>query len=324
MTASRLPENPPGKTLSLVIPCYEEEESLPFLMERLQEVECRLDERGVGLQLILVDDGSGDGTFPALRRAAEQRPGTTVVKLSRNFGAWPACSAGLEQVRGDALVFLSADLQDPPELVVQMVDHWLEGHKFVICARSDRDDPWLSKLSSDLYYKLVRWMIAPDFPRGGYDIALMDRQMLPYLRRASKHVNQALLAYWLGFSPKVIPYHRPGRAHGASGWSLARRITFFIDSLLGFSVVPIRLMSLLGLLVSGFSAFYGLWVVVDAIRGQLVVQGFATTVALICFLLGIVIFMLGIIGEYLWRIFDEVSRRPEVVVDEVYTPEARE
>ena len=125
MTASRSPENPPGKTLSLVIPCYEEEESLPFLMQRLREVESQLEERSVALQLILVDDGSGDGTYPALRKAANERPGTTVVKLSRNFGAWPACSAGLEQVRGDALVFLSADLQDPPELVVEMVDHWL-------------------------------------------------------------------------------------------------------------------------------------------------------------------------------------------------------
>jgi dolichol-phosphate mannosyltransferase len=160
--------------------------------------------------------------------------------------------------------------------------------------------------------------VVKDYPRGGFDVALMDAALLPYLRDSSKNINTPLFAYWLGFEPEVIVYERQKRLHGKSRWSFSKKLKFFIDSIWGFSVVPIRLISFLGLLVSIASFTYGLVIAVNAIRGKISVQGFPTIVALISFLLGMVLFTLGIIGEYVWRIFDEVNKRPESVIEEIF------
>jgi dolichol-phosphate mannosyltransferase len=146
----------------------------------------------------------------------------------------------------------------------------------------------------------------------------MDRVMLPYLQKSSKNINPPLFEYWLGFKPEIIPYHRQRRLHGKSGWSVPKKIKFFLDSILGFSIVPIRAISLIGVIVSLLSFAYGAWIMINTLLGRGEVRGFATIVALIAFLLGLVIIMLGIIGEYLWRIFDETSSRPEAVIDEIY------
>lgn len=306
------------KKLSVITPIYYEAESIPLLFEKLQEVEKELLKRDIELELIFVDDGSDDDSLGELLRIREQRKQTKIVKLSRNFGAVHASKAGMQFVTGDCFMLLAADLQDPPELIVKMADLWLKGHKYVVCARSGRAEPITTRMFSSLYYKLVRLFIIRDFPREGYDMALMDRAMLNSLKNSSKSMNPSLLAFWLGFKPEVIYYKRPKRMHGESHWTFARKLTFFIDSYLGFSVVPIRLMSLIGVIVSGLSVIYGSIIVIGALRGKVVVQGFPTVVALTSFLLGIVIFMLGIIGEYLWRISDEMNKRPEWVIDEVY------
>jgi dolichol-phosphate mannosyltransferase len=199
-----------------------------------------------------------------------------------------------------------------------MVDRWLAGIKYVLCRRTDRDDPVTSKVFSYLYYWLIRMFVIPDFPKGGYDLALMDRSLLPHLQRSSKNINPAILAYWLGFKPDVLEYCRQRRTHGRSRWTLAKKAVYFIDSILGFSVLPIRLISALGFAASSISLGYGVLVVVSAALGHGKVQGFPTLVALVTFLLGLIIIMLGIIGEYLWRVFDEVNARPETVIDEIY------
>lgn len=305
------------KRLSLIVPFYFEEESAPLLFERLLPIQKQLLDRQVELELIFVDDGSGDGTLRTLTKFQEQHPNTVVIKLTRNFGAWPACRAGMQHITGDCFMFLSADLQDPPELILPMVDYWLAGKRFVICERNTREDPLGAKLLSYCYYRLVRWIVVKDFPKGGYDIALMDRTMLPSLLKTSKNMSLSLMAFWLGFKPEVLYYDRPERVRGQSGWSFAMKLKFFIDSLLGFTVFPIRIMSLFGLLVSSLSAFYGLYLIIDTVFGEHHAIGVSEISALNCFLLGVVILMLGIIGEYLWRIFDELNNRPEWVIDEI-------
>ena len=152
----------------------------------------------------------------------------------------------------------------------------------------------------------------------GYDLALMDRVFLPHLRNSAKNINPYLFAYWLGFKPEVIHYQRKERSHGTSRWTFSKKVKLFLDSLLGFSIVPIRAISGIGILVSMISFSYGLFIVINALLGRTDVAGFATIVALISFLLGLMIVMLGVIGEYIWRIFDEINQRPESVIEEIY------
>lgn len=307
------------RTLSVIVPVYYNAESLPLLFERLCRVEQQLLEaHAVGLQLIFVNDGSRDGSHAALMEIKRQRPDATIVRLSRNFGAVRASRAGFRFVEGDAFLILAADLQDPPELLLEMTPRWLAGSKFVIAVRASREDPWLSRVYSWFYYRLLRAVVLPGYPKRGFDIALMDRSMLEPMRNCSKNAFTPLLAYWLGYEPDVISYHRPKREHGRSGWTFIKKLQAFLDVMLGFSVTPIRLISAVGVLVAGGSFAYGVAVVVNALYGNIPVSGFAALASLITFLLGTIILMLGIIGEYLWRIFDEVNRRPESVIDEVF------
>jgi glycosyltransferase involved in cell wall biosynthesis len=240
------------------------------------------------------------------------------VKLTRNFGAVHASKTGLRFVTGDAFLVLAADLQDPPRLIVEMADAWRTGAKYVVCAREGREDGLSSRLFAAVYYRLVRLLVAPDYPTGGYDMALLDRALLPHLTESAKNINPPLFTFWLGFTPHVIGYVRQKRAHGRSRWTFAKRLKFFIDSLIGFSIVPLRFMSLIGLVVATASFAYGTSIFVNGLLHRVDVRGFATIATLIAFLLGLVIVMLGLLGEYLWRIFDEVSRRPEAVVETVY------
>lgn len=306
------------KIVSVVVPVYYNAGSLPALFDRLQAVERELVEHHqVRLQLIFVNDGSRDDSQQALLTLKAQRPETTVVRLARNFGAVRASRTGFRFVQGDAFVIIAADLQDPPELLLEMVPRWLAGGKFVIAVRASRGDPWISRMYSSMYYRILRLLVVPEYPEGGFDMALMDRAMLEPMRNSSKNAFTPLLAYWLGYQPEVVTYHRPARAHGTSRWTFSRKVQALLDVMLGFSVTPIRLISAIGAVVAGLSFGYGIMVVIGALLGKIQVSGFATLAILITFLLGLIIIMLGVIGEYLWRIFDEVNKRPETVIDEV-------
>lgn len=306
------------KKLSVIVPVYFNEESLPLLFRELQEVERQLVELGVEMELILVDDGSGDSSFSEMLKIKAQRPATRLVKLSRNFGAVHSSKTGYQFVTGDGFLVIAADLQDPPQLIVEMARRWLDGSKFVMCVREKRGDPETSKLFAKLYYRLLRAMVVSDYPDGGYDLALMDRVMLPHMQASGKNINPNVFAFWLGFTPEVIPYERQKRLHGKSRWTFRKKLKFFLDTLLGFSIVPLRLISLTGLVVSAASLAFVCFVVVNGLLGRYSVPGFATLASIISFLLGLVICMLGVIGEYVWRIFDEINRRPEAVIEEVH------
>ena len=303
------------KTLSVVVPVYYNEQSLPALFEKLLEVEQQLGALGLALELIFVDDGSGDESWKVLLNLRERRPATRLIKLSRNFGAVHASKAGYRYVTGDCFVTVAADLQDPPEVIVEMAKHWLAGSRFVISERAHRDDPLLSRSFSFIYYKMLNALVMRDYPAGGFDMALMDRAMQGPMVNSAKNVFTPLLAFWLGFKPTIIKYDRPKRAHGKSRWTFSRKVKTFLDVMLGFSVTPIRIMSALGVVVAVVSFTYGsivsLWALIQGVQ----VPGFASLVSLITFLQGVIILMLGLIGEYLWRIFDETNRRPEVVVE---------
>ncbi len=311
--------------VSVIVPVYFNAGSLAPLAERLESVERRLTESGLDLELIFVDDGSLDASWSELLKIRQRRPETVLVQLSRNFGMPQAVKAGAAFVTGNCFVILAADLQDPPDLIPEMAHRWLAGASFVICVRRSRRDPLLSKMFSAIYYWLLRRLAIPDYPSGGYDLSLMDAAFIPHLRRSGKTSYTLVFLYWLGLKPDVILYDRAEREHGKSRWSLSKRLTASLDVLLGFTVVPIRMISLIGVIVAGASFAYGTFQVVRAIVGRTDVAGFASVVSLISFLVGLVIVMLGIIGEYLWRVFVEVNGRPGFVVARALLPQnARE
>lgn len=304
------------KTLSIVVPVYFNEHSLPDLFDKLSCIEQLLKQKDMQLELIFVDDGSQDSSLSLLRLFVATRPGTKVIKLSRNFGAISAVKTGLNYITGDCFLFLAADLQDPPELIPEMVSRWKNGTKYIICERMDRQDPLGSKIFSAVYYKLLRKFVIASYPENGFDLALMDKQFLPYLKDSGKHVNFPLFPYWLGFTPEKIPYVRLARVHGKSRWTFGKKWKLMIDSIFSFSFAPVRLISTIGLVVSLVSFAYGTVVVLSALFGKVEVPGFATLATLVSFLLGLIIVMLGVMSEYIWRIFDEVNRHPYAVVEE--------
>lgn len=303
------------KTISIVVPVYYNEGSLPHLYMALKKLEENLLQRGVALELIFVDDGSGDDSFLELMKIKRARPATKVIKLTRNFGNIRAEKTGYRYVTGDCFCALSADLQDPPELVEEMVDYWLDGEKFVICVREQREDPPLTTFFANLFYKLVRHLVIRNYPRGGFDLALMDKAMLPYMLNSGKNINTAMFAYSLGFEPKKIRYKRQKRQYGKSRWTFAKKFNYFIDSILGFSVIPLHLISWIGITLAIVSFLYGAYVILDVLIKGIEVPGFASLFTLTAFLFGLTLTMLGIIGQYIWRIFDEVNGAPESVIE---------
>lgn len=306
------------KKISVIIPVYYNAAGLPSLFSRLESLEENLLLKNCSLELIFVDDGSQDSSLNLLLKFKEKRSETKVVKLTRNFGAIKCSKVGLKFVTGDAFVILAADLQDPPELILDMYEKWLSGAKFVICERNSRDDPFFSKLFAHIYYKLVRMLVIKNYPKGGYDLALMDKDLLPYFLDSSKSAVPSLLGFWLGFKPEIIPYHRELRKYDKSKWTFSKKLTLFLDVMLGFSITPIRAISLVGFFVSILSFGYGGSVVIGGLMNKIPIQGYATIVALITFLLGLIIIMLGFISEYLWRIFNEINKRPEAVIEEFW------
>jgi len=303
-------------TLSMIVATYFNADSLPRLFTELGKFEQALAAQGLNLELIFVDDGSGDDSFAQLMAFRGRRPKTKVIKLSRNFGAPAAVKAGMRFVTGDCFLFFAADLQEPLEQVVLMAEQWVGGHKLVLSARRSRDDPMATRAFAAVFRTMVRFTIRRDYPSGGVGLVLMDNVMLLPMINSAKNINPNVYAFWLGFNPKILEYDRAARESGRSSWTFQKKFQYAIDTLTGFSVVPIRLMSAIGLITAICSFAYAVRIVIASLSGEIDVSGFATIVTVNAFLGGCTLFMLGIIGEYLWRIFDQVSGRPEAVVAE--------
>jgi dolichol-phosphate mannosyltransferase len=268
-----------------------------------------------------VDDGSGDHSLPLLLEYQRDHPTEIkVVRLTRNFGSMAAIQAGFTVATGDCVGMISADLQDPPELFIDMISYWEKGSKAVFAIRQDRDEGSLQKLLSNTYYSLIRKLAIENYPTGGFDFFLLDRQVVMELNRIQeKNTNLMTLAFWLGFRPVMLPYVRRQRSKGKSRWTFAKKIKLFIDTFVAFSFFPIRMLSVLGLLVALGSFLYGAFVLCYWWFFGIEVKGYVPIVVVLSFNSGLQMAMLGVLGEYLWRTLDEVRRRPQFVIDEIYT-----
>lgn len=301
--------------LSIVVPACNEEEVLAAFFERIGTV---LKEITGDYEIVCVDDGSSDNTLALLTLAHRDDPRVKVIKLSRNFGKEIALTAGLHAASGDAVVPIDADLQDPPELIGEMVEKWRAGAKMVIAVRSDREtDSRLKRVTANAFYKVIRGIGDIPIPGNAGDFRLMDRSVVEALKGLPERTrfNKGLFA-WLGFSPEIVTYQRPARAAGRSKWRYWRLWNFALEGIFSFSTVPLRIWTYLGALVAVGAMAYAVWIVVRTLAYGVDMPGYASLATMQLFFSGLIMIGLGILGEYVGRVFIEVKRRPLYLVEE--------
>ncbi len=298
--------------VSCVVPAYNEHDNLGLLLPRLQAV---LMQTGADWEIIVVDDGSRDATA-MLMSAWTQNPGFRYVQLSRNFGKEPAITAGIEAAAGDAVLILDADLQHPPELLPKMLSRWQAGVDMVYAVRENRDDESVGKrLGTKLFYSLLKSSRGVEVPPHAGDFRLMDRSVVDALLRLPER-NRFMkgLYAWVGFNTEAIQYVPDARLHGESRFNGLTLLRLALAGLMSFTTWPLRLVSLIGFMVSICSFAYGLFIVAEYLLYKNPVDGWPTIVTVLLFFSGINLMSLGVVGEYIAGIFDEVKGRPLYIV----------
>lgn len=305
--------------ISYIIPCYYNEGNIPVTSKTLLENEARFPE-GTEFEYVFVDDGSKDNTLGELLKFYEQCPEKVrVVKLASNVGSFNAILAGMHYATGDCNAMLAADLQDPPELIPQMMEHWSKGYKLVIANRQDREESFGQKLFSNTYHYLIKRFALRHVPEGGFDLVLFDRQLKDEIVKIDeKNTNVLYLLTWLGFEYVNIPYVRRKRDIGKSRWTLKKKIKMFIDSFVAFSFFPIRAISVTGTILGLIAFLYGIFVIIAKFTDLIPVEGWTTMMVVLLFVSSFQMIALGIIGEYVWRALDSSRNRPNFVVDKVF------
>lgn len=304
--------------ISFIIPCYESEGNIPVTGRALIANEKRFPKNTL-FEYIFVDDGSADRTLHELTKFHKKYPKkVVVVKLSRNFGSNNASLAGLGVATGDCSVFLAADLQDPPELVPAMFAYWQKGTKLILANRTGRHDDIVSKSLSGTFHALMRRFIFPGAPTGGFNLCLFDRQLQKdILKLKEKNFYLPYLLLWLGYTYVTIPYVRRKRLIGHSQWTMSKRITSFIDAFVSFTDMPLRFISICGILLSVAALVYGAMVIYARLTSHIPVEGWTSLVIILLFISSFQMIALGIIGEYLWRTLDAARTRPPYIIDKI-------
>ena len=303
--------------ISVVIPVYQNEKSLDRLFTRLDGVLLDLQIKGRKLEIIFVNDGCKDRSQALLIDYQSRRNNVKVVELTRNFGATIAVKEGFRHASGNCVTVLPADLQDPPELILEMLPHWESGSLVTICNRRTRKDPFVSRMLSKGYYKIIRRVVSAEYPADGGDVFLIDRSLVHFLTDSSKSAYLQMLVHWLGYTPTYVPYDRANRLEGKSEWSVKKRISTAIDVLLNFSATPIHVASLLCLAVSVIGFFYSSMVVGFRVVSGEQPPGYAALLVFVSMFLICLSVASAIQGEYIIRIWSELNRQPEVVVKNV-------
>lgn len=294
---------------------YNEESGLESFFSR---VKAAVKDLPAGLEIICVDDGSSDATLDGLMRHRETSPEIKIVALSRNFGKDIALTAGLDHAAGDAVIPLDADLQDPPELIPRLFEKWREGYDVVEARRATRGGDSLSKRkTAGWFYRIFNLLSTRPIPENVGDFRLMDRKVADAVRRMpeTNRFMKGLFA-WVGFRRTTVDYDREDRSEGATKWNFWKLFNFAVDGIVAFSSLPLRVWSYIGFTVSGISFLYGSFLILRTLLLGRDVPGYASIMTVMLFLGGIQLISLGVIGEYIGRIHDEVKRRPLYLVRE--------
>ena len=301
--------------LSIVVPVYYNADSLEDMYSDLKEkvltkLECEY-------ELIFVNDGSGDESYQVMKRLKEQDDHIRNFSLSRNFGSHPAILCGLEHMTGDCAVVKAADMQEPSELILDMLESWKRGNNVVLAVRQERNESFKQKYFANLYYTLVRKMALSNMPEAGFDIYLLDKKVVNVLSALDeKNSSLACQILWSGFKTDMVPYVRLARQVGKSRWTLGKKIRLVMDTLFSFSTVPIKAVTTIGMLSFGGAIIWAIAEVIFKLSGMIDVSGWTTLFIFNLFSFGVIMLTLGILGEYLWRTFDASRNRPPYIVEE--------
>jgi glycosyltransferase involved in cell wall biosynthesis len=302
--------------ISIVIPIYNEEEVLPQLQAKLIE---HMDRMGVSYEVLLVNDGSRDRSPQMVRELCATDPRFTAIHFSRNFGHQAAVTAGLYQARGQAVVIMDADLQDPPAVLAELIQKWRDGFHIVYAKRKKRiaEGPFKRGFAF-VFYRVLRVLTDVEIPADVGDFCLMDRRVVDTLNALPER-NRYLrgLRAWIGFRQAAVEFERPPRAAGEPKYTFQESFALAVNGVIGFSKVPLRIASYLGILVAAMSFILALYFVVQRLQGADFVRGWTSTIVVMTFLGGVQLIAVGIVGEYLSRIYDEVRQRPMFIVQEV-------
>ena len=307
------------KKISILIPAYNEEGALESLYQRLGKL--ANNNKSYDFEFLFVNDGSRDKTLEIIKDYAEKDNRIAYVDLSRHFGKEIGMIAGLDHVTGDATVIIDADLQDPPELIPKMIKYWEEGYDDVYAKRNSRDgETWLKKASSQWFYKILQKSTEIPIQIDTGDFRLLDRRCVEALKqiRESQRYTKGMFS-WIGYKKKEITYSRDPRIAGKSKWNYAKLFNFAIDGITSFTTAPLRISSILGFIVSVIAFIFIIVVVVKTTLFGDPVAGYPSLMAVVLFLGGIQLMSLGIIGEYIGRIFNETKQRPLYFIEEYHS-----
>jgi polyisoprenyl-phosphate glycosyltransferase len=319
-TGSALPGDRP--TLSVVVPAYDEEEVLPLFHERLVAVLARLD---LDAEIIYVDDGSRDGTARVIEGLRERDARVALVGLSRNFGKEIALSAGLDHARGDAVVVIDADLQDPPEFIPRLLERWGDGYDVVYAKRTARDgETLLKRATSHVFYRVIQRLSQVAIPEDTGDFRVLSRRAVDALRQVrEQHRFMKGLFAWIGFPQVAVPYKRDPRLAGRTKWNYWRLWNLALEGITSFTTAPLKLAMYVGLVTALGAFVYGAIIIAKTLLYGNPVPGYPSLMTVILFLGGIQLVSMGVIGEYLARTFDETKGRPLYLVSAYEPPRAR-
>lgn len=301
--------------ISIIIPIYYNEDNLYPLYDELKEK--IINSIDFDYELVMVNDGSKDKSYEIMQELAKKDNHIKTISLSRNFGSHAAILCGLAKCTGDCAVVKAADLQEPAEIILQMVETWIKGANVVLAVRKGREESRKQAFFAGMYYWLVRKAALPEMPKGGFDVYLVDRKVIDVLV-ALDEANSALTGQilWSGFRTEKIYYTRLARKIGTSRWTLRKKIRLVMDTLFGFSTLPIKMVTVIGTVSFLGSLSWAVVVAMCKISGYIEVSGWTTLFIFNLFSFGITMLTLGILGEYLWRTFDASRNRPPYIIED--------
>ena len=307
--------------ISIIVPVYFNEGSIRNTFMQISEI-LKSNNNVKDYEIIFIDDGSEDSSLDEILKLKIEFPNENIkiIKFTKNFGQISAIRAGYSIATGNTVINISADLQDPPALINKMIEiHLNENYEIVVCTREAREESYFRRKTSSIFYKLMKYLSFNNMPEGGFDFVLIsDKVKKAILNNSESNPFWQGQLLYLGYKIKFIPYTRQKREVGISRWTFSKKLKYLIDVVLSYSYLPVRLMSLIGLIVSLFGFIYAIVIVIAWYFGNVPFSGYAPIMVIVLVLSGFQMLMLGIIGEYLWRTLDQVRSRPPYIIEKIY------